>query len=74
MDVITDAIAMMLFLYEGGVSPEEYEEVMGMKQPEWNSLPQWRHDDYKVQAKAVYKLLEDHDLLNKEKIANAKKT
>lgn len=59
-----DKIAETIYLYKGGICPEEYEEVVGMPQKDWATDAPWdsrpglelcehERDEYRVQAKAV---------------------
>jgi hypothetical protein len=62
---LVEKIAMKIYEYDGGISPEEYEEIHGIKKKLWRipwdesdlELAEWQRDDYRLQAKEVIKLL-----------------
>lgn len=59
------AIAIILHYHKGGILPEEYEKVMGCKQPQWSEIPTWQQDEYLVQAEVVVEFLEKSGRLTK---------
>lgn len=70
---LIEKIAKIIFAYDGGMYPEEYEKCTGKKKDEWGSwetehltnegyLTEWQRDDYRLQAKKVLEYLEEQGL------------
>jgi hypothetical protein len=65
---LVEKIAETIFLYDGGVDPERYEELIGKAKKAWktdapwdtnpNELCEWERDEYRTQAREVLKVLE----------------
>ena len=64
MNVIVEQIAEIIYLHNGGISPDEYFEIVGRTQrlwktdKPWDSQPdielcEWERDEYRTQAQAV---------------------
>lgn len=64
MDLVED-IANILHLNQGGVAPEEFEEVMGSKQKPFSSLEQWQQDEWRAVAGAVVDYLAEKGLVGR---------
>lgn len=72
---LTDRIARIIFLYEGGVYPEEYRGIWGKEKPIWNNgksyppdqdnaLSETTRDEYRCQARKIIEYLKENGLLN----------
>lgn len=56
---IVDLVAETIYRHEGGSSnDEEWEMCHGEPIKAWNDIAEWQRDDYRIQAKAVLKLLD----------------
>ena len=68
---LKEEIAQIIFLYEGGIYPDEYEKIMGTKKTNWkkvysyhtSELAEHERDDYRLQARKVLEYLLKNDLL-----------
>ncbi len=68
MDELVEEIAETIYRHKGGVVPDEYETVTGSKQKAWKTdapwdtnpdeLCEWERDEYRLQARAVLRVLE----------------
>lgn len=68
MDELVEQVAEVIYRHKGGIAPDEYEAVAGKKQKEWKTdaawdtnpdeLCEWERDEYRVQARAVLRVLE----------------
>jgi len=64
---LVERIAEAIYRHRGGISPEEYETIMGKKQRAWKTDAPWdtnpdelcehERDDYRVEARAVLDVL-----------------
>ena len=65
---LVERVAEVIFLHDGGMTPDEYETAMGSKRKAWQTtapwdsqpeveLCEWERDEYRVQARAVLALL-----------------
>jgi len=65
MDLV-EKVAIAIYLHQGGVAPDQYEEVMGVKQRLWKTAAPWdsqpeielcehERDEYRFQAEAAIK-------------------
>jgi len=71
---LVEEIAIKIFLYEGGMYPDEYEKCMGVKKNHWDKyhafqkeedcLAEHERDDYRLQATKVVEYLLHNDLLD----------
>jgi hypothetical protein len=72
-NTLLEEIAKIIYDYEGGWYPEEYEACVGSPKPLWgkweneayvpNQLTEHERDDYRLQASKVIEFLEKHKAL-----------
>jgi hypothetical protein len=69
---IIEKVAELIYLNEGGVSPEEFKKVCGFSKRKWKTgrkwdsyddeLCEWERDEYRHQATVIVNFIEQENL------------
>ena len=68
-DELIEKVAKAIYNYEGGLDPDEWEVATGCERKDWKTdapwdtnpdeLCEWQRDEYRTQARAVLKVLNE---------------
>lgn len=54
---VIEKVAMIIYYHENGVYPVEYHRATGVQQPSWESIPETRKDEFRVQSREAISFL-----------------
>jgi len=59
-----ESIAQIIYTYESG-GPEEHLVAIGKPKDNWESICEWKRDDYRFQARKVLEFLNENSNLSR---------
>lgn len=55
---VKEQVAKILFMFMGGIYPEDFQVAMGIKKPHWDEIPEHERDEYRTQSQKVLEFLD----------------